>query len=372
MTATYVTPAPTYTAPPPPPAPLARIDVDGVTRDAFAAINTTADAYLRQIAPLPAWRTDGPYPTTIDAPPPGIAAPHEAHERSRRYGWTLIAVVMLAIVATGGLAFTGHELGMIANVGLTIAMWIGAGGSLAIYLVARLQAHDLAHSPEAVALVRERAAAYATETGADAAAGVAAAYADTLRLQAQAQAATQQAQAAALGAHVAQLAAPPPAPRRVRACPERSEGAPGIAQPQAWHLDANGEPQPGAAPLPAPPACPPCPPLSPPAPALEYVAAVTPAPAGVDPVAGLVLAWVASLYDDPAALDPRDRRILVELPWSGRARGEYALPKAERARVRDALLSVQPPLFAALPGNAVALVGRSKWFALEKVKGVLG
>ena len=195
---------------------------------------------------------------------------------------------------------------------------------------------------------------------------VADAYADAVRVQAQAHAATVKAQAAALDAHTASLLQVAPQKRRVAL-------ATGDAQTAPWHWERDDS----GTPIPVPdggetPACPPCQPLSAPAPPHEYTPAQAPLPAGVDAVTATVLAWVALLYDDAAAVDTRDRRITVELPWSTRARGEYALPRAERARVRDALLGLQPPLFAELPGNALALVGRSKWFALEKVKGVLG
>jgi hypothetical protein len=345
METNYVTPAtvaPVQLAP----APIARLDIDAVTRDTFAANNAALTGYLRQIAPLPSWRTGND--CTIDAEPRGVAAPHESHERSNRYRWTLLAIVALSIVATGGLAFTGHELGMIANVGLTVAVWIGAGGSLAIYLVQRLQAHDLEHSPEAIALVREHAAAYATETGADAQAGLTAAYADTLRIQAQAHAATVQAQAAALDAQVQRLMLPPMAsqPRRVTVA--------GSAQPQAWEWDTNGNPVllPEGDNTPVPPVCPP---LSP------------PVPTGVDPTVAQMLEWVASLYDAPDRVHPDTRRIInTELPWSARSK---ALPETEKPRVKAAMVSTG--LFAPLPGNGLALECTIKGVALRKVREVL-
>lgn len=358
-TATYVAPLPSAPVMPPP-TTLARLDIDAVTRDAFAANNAALDGYLRQIAPLPAWRNG--LDCTIDAEPRGVAAPHESHERSRRYIWTLAAIVALSIVATGGLAFTAYQVGALPNVGLTVAIWIGAGGMLAIYLVQRLQAHDLAHSPEAIALVRERANAYATETNADAQAGLIAAYADTLRSQAAAHAATVQAQAAALDAHTQSLARPVPVrpPRRVTVA--------GATQPQAWELDAAGNP------VVLPPPAPPCTPPSPPAAFLEYTVAAAPAPAGVDPTVAVMLAWVAELYATDAAtgeyvnLEGGTRAILLRAPWSERS---TALPPAARKQVWRRLQALQPPLFSQTTGGRYVLGPYPKLAALAAVRGAL-
>lgn len=326
---------------------ITRLNPDDALQGAFAANNGALADYLRAVAPMPSWRND----TFIDAEPQGIAAPHEAHERTRRYGWTLLAIVILSIVATGGLAFTGYQLGMIPHVGLAVTIWIGAGGMLAIFLVQRLQHADMEHSPEAIALVRERAGAFATETAAEASAGVAAAWAYAIRSEADAKARQVHAQAAALDAEVQRLmlAAPSPQPRRQQlATPE--------IQPQTWHLDAEGNPQPGPAPVATPVATPVVTPVAPP---------VAP---GVPPVTATVLSWIASLYDDPAAVHPDTRRVLAELPWSARSR---ALPEAEKARIKTAMLDLDPPLFESAPGNGLILAWRFKWSALQRVKAVL-
>jgi hypothetical protein len=351
MTATKITYESAALVAPPPMLPtITRMNPDSALQEAFAANNGALADYLRAVVPMPSWRND----TVIDAEPQGIAAPHEAHERTRRYGWTLLAIVILAIVATGGLAFTGYQLGMIPHVGLAVTIWIGAGGMLAIFLVQRLQHADMEHSPEAIALVRERAGAFATETAAEASAGVAAAWAYAIRSEANAKSHQTQAQAAALDAEVQRLmlAAPSPQPRRP---------APAITteiQPQPWHLDADGNPQPGPDPVPTPVATPVATPVVTPV--------APPVAPGVPPVTATVLSWIANLYDDPAAVHPDTRRVLAEVPWSARSK---ALPEAEKARIKAAVLGLD--LFEPAPGNGLILAWRFKWSALQRVKAVL-
>lgn len=83
---------------------------------------------------------------------------------------------------------------------------------------------------------------------------------------------------------------------------------------------------------------------------------------------GVVLGWVAGLYDEPDRVHPDTRRIInTELPWSARSK---ALAEAEKPRVKAALLG--SGLFAPLPGNGLALECTIKGVALRRVREVLG
>lgn len=327
------------------PAPLARIDTDAVTRATFEANNAALAGYLRTVtptvAPLPGWRRD----EVIDAAPVGVAAPHEAHERSRRYGWTLIAIVALAIVATGGLAFTAYNLGVIPHVGLTVAIWIGAGGVLSIYLVQRLQRADIAHSPEAIALVGAQAAAFATETAAEAAAQLTGAYADLLRLQAQAAVDAQRQSLALRQAEIERdLLRLQPAPRP--------------APPPAADLlhDLPGDLLPD---LRAPVATP----VAAPAPTCAGAAADPSAP---PTVAGVVLAWWLAGVD---AGDIRPGRVLrTRAPWSERSE---LLPPQVKDAVWARLQRVEPPIFTVGAGGQFVAGNYGRQAGRAAIRGVL-
>lgn len=330
MTTSFVSNAPSPVQPQS--TSMVRIDTDAVTRAAFEANNAALTGYLRTVAPLPSWRNGSD--CTIDAEPRGVAAPHEAHERSRRYGWTLIAIVVLSIVATGGLAFTAYNLGMIPHVGLTVAIWIGGGGSLAIYLVQQLQRHDLAHSPEAIALTREQANAYATETDADSRQLLTKAYADSITTAAAADADARRASAQLaqqrIDADLARLQT-----TTVRPVP-----------PPVTDLSDDL-----SAPVP--------PPVATCSASVETCAPMPPT------VAAVVLAWL------DAGLRSGDiqpgRPLRIRAPWS--ARGD--LPAAVKPEVARRLATCEPPLFRDGDGRQVVFGPYSANAARAVVRHVL-
>ena len=307
---------------------LARIDADAVTRQAMESNSQALAAYLRAVAPsMPTVHND-----VVDTPPRGVAAPHEAHERSNRFRWTLIAIVCLSIVATGGLAFTAYQVGAIQHVGLAISVWIFTGGSLAIWLVHRLQVRDMAYSPEAIALETAAAQRYAAETDADSRQLLARAYSDVLRTDASAKADVHRQSAATRQAEI-----------------DRD-----MLRLQSTHQ------------APRPPARETCADL----PATCITPAETCAPTCITPdlpvsVAAVVLSWLEAGIK-AGDIQP-GRYIRKTAPWSDR--GE--LPESVRAEVKRRLATCQPPMIEAGTGGLYKF-GPYGWVAARAtVRGIL-
>ena len=307
---------------------LARIDADAVTRQAMESNSQALAAYLRAVAPsMPTVHND-----VVDTPPRGVAAPHEAEGRTQRYRLTLVAIVCLATLATGGLSFTAYNLGMIAHVGLAVTIWLGASGIVSIWLVTWLQRLDLAYSPEAIALVRENAIAYQTEAHADAMKEVGSAYAFALRTDATAKADV----------------------HRLSAEIRNREVDRDLLRLQSTHQ------------APRPPARETCADL----PATCITPAETCAPTCITPdlpvsVAAVVLSWLEAGIK-AGDIQP-GRYIRKTAPWSDR--GE--LPESVRAEVKRRLATCQPPMIEAGTGGLYKF-GPYGWVAARAtVRGIL-
>ncbi len=334
-----VLPGPHLSAAPPP--RLQDIDTGLIIRDTLRANGELVGGLLRTISPtLEGPLDDGQVVGTY-------STPAESAERTKRYRFSITAIVLICATIAAGIVLLAYNAHMVDSVA-GVAGWLTLTGLLSASLVYRLQAQDFKHSAEGIAHAREGYRAVVDQTDADSRAELAKAYAYAIRRQADAQAHTVEAQAKALDAEVQRLmlATPAPQSRRLRA-PAHDDGA-----VQEWHLDAEGNPQPGLSPVPPPVATPVCPPV----------------PPGVDPVVATVLAWVASLYDDPATVHAESRRVLAEVPWSARSK---ALPEADKQRVKIAVLGLDPPLFEIAPGNGLVLKWRFKWSALQRVKEAL-
>lgn len=335
------------------PAKVIDIDPNAAVRQALAQNGEIVGSLLRSIQP-PGPPVDGGNVVGT------YSTPGESAGRTSRYKFAVGAIAVIAVLTATGLVMVMRFNGVI-NDPMAFGLWFVLSGAIMGGLVAWLQTLDFRHSAEGIALEREWYQHDLGATDAQSRQEIAAAIAYAIRKDADAKALTVASQAHALDAEVARLAAP-----TARALKQVTVA--GTAQPQAWEWDAAGNPvvvaapagdpvDPPVAPPVAPPDTPPVAPLSPP---------VGP---GVDPVMGAVLAWVAGLYDDPAAVDPATRRVLAPLPWSARSK---VLAPADKARVKAAILGLDPPLFLPAEGNGVTLVCPLKGAALKKVRAGLG
>jgi hypothetical protein len=82
----------------------------------------------------------------------------------------------------------------------------------------------------------------------------------------------------------------------------------------------------------------------------------------------IVLLWVERLYSEMGALHPRTRRVLLEVPWSARSNAIIGMNKAS---VKEAIMSINPPLFVSAPGNGLTLSCLSVELALAAVRKAL-
>lgn len=339
--ASFVAPAPNL----PMVAPLP-IDAQQVVRDGMKANGAMIDGLLRSIQPPPP-PADGVIGT--------YSTPSESRERTSRYKFSLGAIVTICMSIAGGIVLLAYRSGAVDGPA-GVAMWLTLFGILAAAFVTWLQTLDMHHSPEGIAHAREQYHAVVDQADADSRKVLADAYAYAIRTDADAKAHTTHSQAAALDAHTQSLLlrAPAPSPRRVTVA--------GSATPQPWHWEQGED----GTPVPVPDGA-----ETPPLPLLpsSYPPLSPPIPTGVDPVAGVVLGWVASLYDDPDALDPITRRIKVKLPWGAQS---TMLAPVDKDRIKAIMLDMQPPLFVPLPGNALALPCQFKGVALQRVREALG
>lgn len=159
---------------------LARIDPDAVVRDVLSSQTATVTAYLRNVATA---QQNSAAPQRNDAP---YSSEPELRARNRRFYVSIAAYVALSALVVWGLVKLATLAGMLAG-DWWLASWLAGTGIVALWLVRWTHAGELHHTPEGLAHVTAAAAAYATETDADARRTVADAVADAIRARASAE-----------------------------------------------------------------------------------------------------------------------------------------------------------------------------------------
>ena len=299
---------------------LARIDADGVTRQAMDANNAALTQYLRAVSPtLPTWRND----QAIDDPAPAV----NDLGRTTRLRIIIVAIVVICAIVSCGLAILAYRVG--ADGMLATALFFTVWGGSAFYAVSIAQRTDTENAPEVVAA---HGARYSQETDADSRARLAAAYAFALRTDATAKADV----------------------HRLSAEIRNREVDRDLLRLQSTHQ------------APRPPARETCADL----PATCITPAETCAPTCITPdlpvsVAAVVLSWLEAGIK-AGDIQP-GRYIRKTAPWSDR--GE--LPESVRAEVKRRLATCQPPMIEAGTGGLYKF-GPYGWVAARAtVRGIL-
>ena len=299
------------------PTALAKIDPDSVVRSALDAQSNAVQTYLRTVAGNAGQRTVDAAPRS----PTGYSNGDELKARNRRFYFTVLAYVAMAIVVAYGLV----QLAILADV-LRDDWWLGAfltlTGALALTLTFtthRLEAHL---TPEGIQATLAGADGYATERNADGQHAIATAVADAIRWRAESEYHDAQSRQLATEAQYGMIsggsASAPPRRLTMAAHPDDGMLAYGVNMPL--------EPSPGAQTGDSTP---------------SYIARP------VTPDSGCIafLTAISGLYAD--ARQRGDNLVTTRLPWS--QRGDWSA--AQKRMAVDVLQKIDPPLLLAGDGG---------------------
>ena len=278
------------------------VDVQQLATDAMTSNNNMVMAVLRQMQP------------TIDADPAdraqpaGLSSPGELAARNERFRWTVVATVILSMVATGGIVAIAVVTGQLTPA-LGLATWIALTGLCAMVAVWHVHRTELAHTPEALERLRTECEFDVSAQDAESRQILAQAYADAVRDDAAARRASAE---SARQANIAYTQAP--------------------AQRQ---MDYTPRTAPDCSTAPAP-----------------VCAPVTPtAPATPDPALAAMLAFIREVFTD---CERRDSSLITQrLPWS--ARGDWQAGDKARAVAVLATFPESAPLIETRDGNRAHL-----------------
>ena len=296
------------------PTALAKIDPDAVVRSALDAQSNAVQTYLRTVAGNAGQRTVDAAPRS----PTGYSNGDELKARNRRFYFTVLAYVAMAIVVAYGLV----QLAILADV-LRDDWWLGAfltlTGALALtltYTTHRLEAHL---TPEGIQSTLAGADAYASERNADGQHAIATAVADAIRWRAESEYHDAQARQLATEEAYGRMAAQPP-PRRLTMAAQPDDAM--LTYATQLPLEPHTGAQTGDS-------------------APTYIARP------VTPDSGCIafLTAISGLYAD--ARQRGDTLITTRLPWS--QRGDWSAPMKRQAV--DVLTKLDPPLLLAGDGG---------------------
>lgn len=290
------------------------VDVQSLATDAMNANNHMVLQVLRSMG------------TTIDAErtpaqPAGLSSPGELAARNERFRWTVVATVILSMVATGGIVAIAVVTGQLTPA-LGLATWIALTGLCAMVAVWHVHRTELAHTPEALEGERIAGDYDVSATDAESRQILARAYADAVRDDAAARRASAEAQRAANLAYTQA-----PAQRQMDYTPRERPESPAVddcsAAPAETPVQSAGTPT---------------------------MSIVAPDP---------VLASVLEFLDLQHANYVATGRTLIQdrLPWSARG----AMPQGDKERVEATLAHIVNPPIVAGAGNRLHWNPHQPW-----------